>query len=559
MTMVAESGDLTVAPEAAPQLDAASDSIAVAAWTLVSRITGVAKIAAIGAVLGPTFLGNTFQLTNSLPNLIYFGLLAGSLFSSLLVPALVEHIDAEDQGASERIAGGLLGMTLLALVVATPLAIALGPMVLRVASFGGPDGVGAAQANLGQLLILMFVPQLFLYAVVGTASAAMNAHRRFALAAAAPAVENIGLLTVLATSAVIFPARTRIDQVPTGMLLLLGLGSTGAVALHAALQWWGARRAGVTLLPRSGWRDPDVLVVVRRALPSLAQAGLVAVQVLVMLALANRVPGGVTALQISLNFYFLAIALGTTPVALSLLPRLARLSARGAAAEFSDTFVRGISLGFFVAIPAAVGCVTLAWPVAHAVSIGRMNTPAGVAMVAGSMAALAVAIVAQNVFMIATYASYARLDTRSPLHAMVLQAVTCLSLAGFALLAHGSAVLVILGSAFSVSIVVAAVHLTVHLRINLVRGSARLASSAVKIGLGAAFMAGPAALTAMAVTFWVGRPLGSGLAVIAATVVGVAAFVAAETALRAPELAWLSGGAGLLRVKAIGALRARHG
>ncbi|MDT4910108.1 MAG: putative peptidoglycan lipid flippase, partial [Pseudonocardiales bacterium] len=61
---------------------AAGDSIAVASWTLVSRVTGVVKIAAIGAVLGPTFFGNAYQFTNSLPNLIYFGLLAGSLFSS---------------------------------------------------------------------------------------------------------------------------------------------------------------------------------------------------------------------------------------------------------------------------------------------------------------------------------------------------------------------------------------------------------------------------------------------------------------------------------------------
>ncbi|MCU1658676.1 MAG: putative peptidoglycan lipid flippase [Pseudonocardiales bacterium] len=543
---------------AAPGLEAASDSIAVAAWTLVSRITGVAKIAAIGAVLGPTFLGNTFQFTNSLPNLIYYGLLAGSLFSSLLVPALVKHIDAHDRRASERIAGGFLGLTLIALIAATPLAVAFGPTVLRLASSGDAHGVGATQEHLGRLLILMFAPQLFLYAVAGTASAAMNAHRRFAFAAAAPALENVGLLAVLATTAVIYPYHTGIGQVPTGMLLLLGLGSTGAVAMHAAAQWWGARRAGVTLVPRSGWRDPDVLIVVRRALPSLAQAGLVALQVMTLLALANRVPGGVTAFQISLNFYFLAIAIGATPVALSLLPRLARMSAQGAAPEFTDTLVRGLSLSFFIAIPAAVGCVTLAWPAAHAISVGRMNTPAGIAMVAGSLATLAVAIIAQTVFMIATYASYARLDTRSPLRAMAMQAVTCLGLASLALLAHGTAVLVILGSAFSASIVVAAGHLTLRLRTGLVRGTARLGPSVFKIAVGAAAMVVPAALTAMAVTHWVGRQLGSGPAVIAATAVGCLAFITVEAALRTPELTWLCGGMGLLRSKATDAVRARH-
>mgnify|MGYP007112906898 CR=1 FL=1 len=61
----------------------------VAVWTTVSRVTGMARVIVIGAVLGPTFFGNAYQLTNVLPNLVFYGFLAGSLLSSLLVPALV--------------------------------------------------------------------------------------------------------------------------------------------------------------------------------------------------------------------------------------------------------------------------------------------------------------------------------------------------------------------------------------------------------------------------------------------------------------------------------------
>src|SRR5256885_1676393 len=140
---------------------AARDSVTVAAWTILSRVTGLIKFAVIGAVLGPTFFGNTYQFTNSLPNLLYYGLLAGSLFSSLLVPALVRHIDARDRQASERVAGGLLGITLVMLLVIAPLAIVFGPLVLRFAALGGgPQGAeAAAQTRIGLLLILMFIPQ----------------------------------------------------------------------------------------------------------------------------------------------------------------------------------------------------------------------------------------------------------------------------------------------------------------------------------------------------------------------------------------------------------------
>lgn len=358
---------------------AAGNSITVAAWTIVSRVTGVMRFAVIGAVLGPTFFGNTYQFTNSLPNLVYYGFLAGSMFSSLLVPALVHHVDEGDRRASERVAGGFLGVTLLVLLGVAPLGIILGPLVLRLATLGaGPQLPGSAQVQVGQLLILMFIPQIFFYGVVGTSTAVMNSRRRFALAAGAPALENLGTIAVLGAVAVIYGTGTSLSHVPLGEMLLLGLGSTGAVGLHAATQWWGARHAGVTLRPRAGWHDPEVRVVIRRALPSLGQEGLIALQVLFLLVLANRLPGGVIAFQIALNFYYLAIALGATPVALALLPRLARMHLISDLAGFRDTLVRGLALGFFITIPAAVGYLCLAMPLARAISFGRMDSYQGV-------------------------------------------------------------------------------------------------------------------------------------------------------------------------------------
>jgi putative peptidoglycan lipid II flippase len=523
----------------------------VAAWTIVSRVTGVAKFACIGAVLGPTFFGNTYQFTNSLPNLVYYGFLAGSLFSSLLVPALVRHIDAGDRFASRRVAGGFLGMTLLALIVIAPVAILIGPLVLRFAAMSATPAVAAAQEQLGRLLIIMFIPQIFCYGVVGTSTAVMNSRQRFALAAGAPAVENLGTIAVLLLTAAIYGTGTGLADVPRGELLLLGLGSTAAVAVHAAVQWWGARRAGVLLIPRAGWRDPEVRVVVRRAMPALAQAGLVAFQVLTLLVVANRLPGGVVAFQIALNFYYLAIAVGATPVALSLLPRLARMHLAGDVAAFRDTLVRGLALGFFITIPAAVGYLALAVPLARAVSFGRMDGAAGTTMVAASLAALSVAVVGQTAFLIATYASYARKDTRSPLISMLLQAAVCLGLVSTALLVHGWAVLVMLGLALSAAVTVAACHLSLRVWRGLSRsGSQRLAPSLGKFLAGAAIMAGPAWLTATAIGRWLGSPVGTRVGIAAASVVGILIFLAVEAAWRAPELGWLAGGLGHLRGKA---------
>ena len=88
-----------------------SDSASSATWTLASRATGLVRVLAVGAVFGPTYVGNLFHLANQLPWLV-FEITVGSLLGSLLVPALMAHI-GDDPGAPTdparlaRLAGGL--------------------------------------------------------------------------------------------------------------------------------------------------------------------------------------------------------------------------------------------------------------------------------------------------------------------------------------------------------------------------------------------------------------------------------------------------------------------
>jgi murein biosynthesis integral membrane protein MurJ len=541
-------GHASYSAELSEPTSAAGDSLTVAAWTMLSRITGLIRVAVVGAVLGPTYAGNTYQFTNSLPNLIYFGFLAGGLFSSLLAPALVRHLDAGERRASERVAGGFLGVTLVAMLAVTPVAIILGPFALKLAALGGSPAAGAAEVHVGRLLIMMFIPQMFFYGVVGTSTAVMNSCRRFALAAGAPAVENLGTIAVLLSAAAIYGPGRGIGNLPTGEIVLLGLGSTGAVALHAATQWWGAMRAGVVLVPRPGWRDSEVRAVTHRALPALGQAGLDALQLLTLLIAANRLPGGIVAFQIAWNFYTLANNLGTAPVALSLVPRLSRMHVGGDTAGFRDTLVRGLRLGFFITVPAAVGFLVLAEPLARASSFGQMDTTAGVTMIAAALAPLSLAVIGQTAFMICTYASYARKDTRSPLRSTILEVVLCIGVVSVSLLARGPAVLVILGLAVSGPMVVAACHLMARIWRTLGRGTERLTPSLARFGAGAAIMAGPAWLSATVLQDLLGRPFGPRVGVIVAALVGAAVYVAVEALWRTSEVSWLLGGLTEIRV-----------
>jgi putative peptidoglycan lipid II flippase len=508
-------------------------SVSGATWTTVSRVTGFGRAVTIAAVLGPTYFGNTFQATNLLPNLTY-EFLTGALFSSLLVPSLVRHLDVNDAKAAERLANGFLGVALVAFSLVTIVVVAAGPGLIRLLTLGVEDsGVAEAQQRVGSVLIALLMPQVLLYGLAATGAAVMNAHGRFALAAAAPALENIGVIATMAALAVLFGPAPSLADVEAPYVLVLGLGTTGAVGLHALVQWLGAYRSGVRLVPRAGWGDTEVRDVLHRAVPSLGYAGLNSVRVFAVLVVANRVPGGIVAFQLALNFYYLPVAVWARPVSLAMLPQLSRL--RDAPRAFHDELVRGASLALFLVIPAAIAYLVLALPLAKAASFGAMSTPAGITLVAASLAALAPGVVGEAGFVMGTHASYGLGDAGAPFRSMAVRTFIALTAGVVAfVLADGVVLLVLLGLAISASNMASAWLLGRGL-LRTKQGTERLGPSFVRTLIGSGVMIIPAYVVAIYLPAFFDPAWKDLAAMVVAGIIGAAVFLATQWAWHSPE------------------------
>jgi putative peptidoglycan lipid II flippase len=447
----------------------AADSRTVAVWTLVSRITGFGRVASIAAVLGPTYFGNLFQTANAFPGVVH-ELLVGSLITGLLVPPIVQYADAGDPAAARRLANGFLGVAALAGALVAILCLAAAPLILLVmtAAVDVPE-VRQRQSELGGPLLAVVLPQILLYGFIATGVAVQNAHRRFALAAAAPAVENLGIMAVMGASALIYGAGLDVHDVSVSQVLLVGGGSTAAVALHAALQWYGAYRVGVPLVPRAGWRDPEVRAIIRLALPSSGHASLNCATFFGLLVVAGAVPGGTVAFQIGWYFFNLPIALCARPLAAAQLPRLSRSINQGVRTAFDATYRNSVGLALFVAIPASLLflCLPATW--ARAVAFGEMDTIVGVSLVTAVIASLGAGVIGETIVIVATSASYARRDAVSPLLAIAIRAAVAFGGMAIAFtLMSGTGVLWTLGAAVSVANLIAAAYL--HHRLSRQRG-----------------------------------------------------------------------------------------
>jgi len=516
------------------------NAVSVAAWTVVSRLAGLARLAAVAFVLGPTFLGNTYQATNLVPNMVY-ELLTGSLFASLIVPPLVAHLDRGDREGAIRTAGGVLTLVVAGLGVMGLLVVAAGPLVLKLLTIGIDSSQAASdELRVGWILLALFMPQVVLYGIAGVGASAQNSRGRFALAAAAPALESLGIIVTMAAAATIYGTDVTLSTISNRELVLLGVGTTGSVALHAGAQWFGARRCGIVLLPRAGWRNPEAMAVARRAVPSLGYAGLNALRTFAALVVSSSVAGGVVAFQLALSFYYVPVAIGARPVSTALLPRLSRLFNHHALEAFGTELGRGTRLVFFLTVPVTVFYVVLGGTIADAVLFGPRATE-GAALVAASLVTLAPGIIGESSFVLSTQACYATYDPVTPFRAMCLR--TGISVAGMvAALALNSPteVLVALGLAVSLGNLVSARRLHVHLtrRLGDVPGLTRAIARDLAASL---VMAAAAYLTAAGVTAAAPGDAGQVLALLAALPVAAVVFVIGQRALNCPELVLLRG------------------
>lgn len=438
---------MTATAVADPHVKTARNSATVGTWTLVSRLTGVLRVVVVGAVLGPTFFANTFQAGYVVPSLV-FTAIAGPVLAMVLVPALVRALErAGPAAARDLLARVACVLVAIATLVCAVLLVA-SPIVAASLTFGAPAADATRGRELATAIVVLVAPQVVLYLLIGLAIAAQRARGRFALAAAAPAVENVALVAVVLLAGMYYGTGLETGEVSTAFAVALALGSTAAVALHAVLQLAGATRCGLPVAPWRGrwWRgDPEVLEVCRRLRGSLAVAACPAAALYLLLVLAGTVPGGVFAVQVAAAVFYAAVHIGGGAVSTAALPALAISVERADPAGFATGWRAGLRYVVIVALPVGALIAAFAGPGAELLSQGAMTQTEVVASLAGCLVVVALAQLVGGVHDLGRQALFARSDHRSPaLASQVAFVVTLLWAAAALALPAGSGRLIVL-------------------------------------------------------------------------------------------------------------------
>jgi peptidoglycan biosynthesis protein MviN/MurJ (putative lipid II flippase) len=199
------------------------------------------------------------------------------------------------------------------------------------------------------------------------------------------------------------------------MVLALGLGSTAAVALHAALQVFGAARVGLLTWPSMGWRhDSEARAISRRLMRSVGVAAWPAAAMYVLLALAGSVPGGVFVVQLSYSVFYSLSYVSARAVSMAALPGLANAAHKEDGATFGSTWRQGLSYAIIASLPLLVLLAMNSVPTANILANGELRHAALIGPLATCLGVVAVAQLVGGVHDIGRQAMFARLDDRIP-------------------------------------------------------------------------------------------------------------------------------------------------
>jgi putative peptidoglycan lipid II flippase len=402
-------------------------SATVAFWTLVSRITGVVRVVAIGAVLGPTFFANVFLSTITIPQITFYAVV-GTVLSPVVVPAVVRALRERGRQGTRELIGRVAGFLMAGAATVALVLVLASPLLAWTLTVGVPDALRGQARTLTVLMVLLVAPQVVLYGMAALGAAVQQARDRFALAAGAPALENLGLVATMVAVAVLYDPGLEVGEVPLGLVVLLGAGATGSVALHAAVQLYGAARVGISVRPRLGWRaEPATRELVRRLRASVAVAACPAMGVFVLLAVAATLPGGVLVIQIAFQVYQAAIALGARAVSTAALPALSEAASRDDPARFASAWRQVLHYVVLAGMPPLFLLIAFSAAIAETLAHGELSNGELIGALATCVVVLAVAQLPAAVHEVGRQALFARLDVRGPRVAAVTHfAVTLL-------------------------------------------------------------------------------------------------------------------------------------
>ena len=356
-------------------------SAIMAVGTIFSRITGLGRNLLLVAALGTAIIGDTFQVANTIPTVVYI-LVAGGALNAVFVPQIVREMKKPDGG--NAFVSQLATATFTILAIATAIGVLAAPLVVRLyaAKFGG-SGL-ETEFELTVLFTRYCLPQILFLGLFTLFGQIANARGSFGPMMWAPILNNLVVIGVLIGFIAIAP-NAQDGVISTSAKTLLGLGTTFGAFVQAAILIPVIVKSGVRLRPNFHWSSLGKSAHLAKwtmIFVLINQAGFI---VIVNLATAASVRAKESGIDVGVGFtpyqnahfiFLLPHSIIAVSLVTALLPRISRLAADTQISNVRDEIQQTLLNLYSLIIPAAFAMLFLGQPIAHLIFAGSNSADA---------------------------------------------------------------------------------------------------------------------------------------------------------------------------------------
>ena len=423
--------------------------------TIISRVTGFIRGILIVAVLGTALLADTYNVANTMPNILY-NLLVGGALTAIFIPQLVRSFEHDDGG--DDFASRLITTISLILLVLVSLGMFFAPALVRLYA---PEFFTVGFETEQEIAIAFTrycLPQIFFLGLFTMLGQVANARGSFGPLMWAPIANNlVGIL--LFGGFLLFSPGIDISTITSSQVALLGWGTTLSVVVQALVLVPVIRKLGISIKPKlgvsglgksfnlAGWTLVYVLI---------SQLGyLVTVNVATSAAVRSAQDGietgvGYTPYTFAYFVMLLPYSIITISIVTAILPHISKLALDGKREEVKAQLVRAIRLVGVITVPSAVAFLLFGPLITESIFIGISTEDSR--YIGYVLSALSFGLVAFSINLILIRGFNAFEDTRTQVISILVINVFSVAMSYFFLyFIKNQWVTVGLGVAFSVS------------------------------------------------------------------------------------------------------------
>ncbi|HUA41058.1 MAG TPA: murein biosynthesis integral membrane protein MurJ [Streptosporangiaceae bacterium] len=320
-----------------------------AVGTLGSRLTGFLRTLVQNYALGAVGIAEAYNLSNTLPNVVY-NLALGGILTSVIVPLIVaasrrgsDRGEGYDQRMFTLITAALLGITVIATLAAVPI----------VHLYRGSQITGRTE-QLAVIFAFFFIPQIFFYGVSSLIGAILNSRGSFAAPMWTPIINNFVVIAVLGLY-IAMGGLTREPRTITGTeVALLGFGTTLGIVVQTAALVPALRRVGFRWQPRLDFRRAEVAEIGRMGGWMFGYVAATQVAFLVTTKVAGDTGNGITVYNYAWLLFQLPYAVVGISVITALLPRMSAHATQRRFGLVRQDFSIGVRLAATIVVPCSL-------------------------------------------------------------------------------------------------------------------------------------------------------------------------------------------------------------